>query len=384
MSRTADLVVAGMGALGGAVALAAARRGLSVVALDPHLPPHTLGSSHGGTRIIREAYFEDPLYVPLVQRAWRQWEELGERRGEMLLRATGGVMIGPPDGVLVSGALLSARTHGLPHERLQAAAARARFPALRLADGEVAVWEPRAGVLFPEACVAAQLADAREAGAALEPGVALLGWQADGAGVRVRTARGEIAAGALVLACGAWLPQLLPAVRDLLQVERVVQAWWAPDDAAAYDPARFPIWIWEFAPGPNPGETRFVYGFPRFEGRIKAARHHAGTIASPDTVAREVSEAERAALHADLAPRLTGLRAGPVRACVCLYTNTPDGHFLLDTLPEAPRVFVASACSGHGFKFAPALGEAIAAWAATDAHPAALARFRWRAGVQPA
>jgi len=195
--------------------------------------------------------------------------------------------------------------------------------------------------------------------------------------VRVRTTRGEVDAGALVIAAGAWLPALVPALAPALRVERVVQAWWAPSDPARYDPARCPIWMWEFGADPS-GEPRFLYGFPAFDGRIKAARHHEGAIVDPDTVDREVHADELAALHADLAPRLEGLDAGPVRACVCLYTDTPDGHFLLDTLPAEPRVFVASACSGHGFKFAPALGEAIAAWAGTGGRAAELEPFRWR------
>ena len=375
MTMTCDVLVAGLGVTGSAVAWHAAGQGRSVIGLDPLSPPHTLGSSHGATRIIREAYFEDPLYVPLVQRAFELWRALEQRTGRTLMLESGGLMIGPPNGVLVHGALASARTHALPHEVLDAAAIRRRFPVLKPSFGDVGVWEPRAGVLLPEACVAAQLAEAQRAGARLWTDTALLGWTPNGSGIRARTPRGEIDAGALVLAAGPWTPALVPALAGTLWVERVVQVWFGADDAAAaaaYAPGRFPVWIWEFE------RDRFLYGFPMVDGRIKAARHHEGARCDPDTMVRTIDPGEIGSLARDLAPRLEGLTA-PVDAAVCLYTNTADSHFLVDALPGSPGVMVASPCSGHGFKFGPALGEAIADWIATGVRPPSLARFAWRA-----
>jgi len=191
MSATFDVAVAGLGAMGAAAACHLARRGLRVVGFDRFSPPHDRGSSHGETRIIRVAYFEDPRYVPLVRRAWELWTALEHDAGERLLERTGGLMIGPPDGELVRGALASAKAHGLEHEALSPPASAARFPAHHLVPGDVAVWEPLAGVLRPEPCVEAHLEGARRAGAELHVDEPVLAWEPDGEGVRLRTARGD-------------------------------------------------------------------------------------------------------------------------------------------------------------------------------------------------
>ncbi|HEY6865757.1 MAG TPA: N-methyl-L-tryptophan oxidase [Candidatus Eisenbacteria bacterium] len=349
-----DVIVAGLGAMGSAAACHLARRGLRVLGLDRFAPPHANGSSSGRTRIIREAYFEHPAYVPLVRRAYELWTALERDSGTRLLRVTGGLMIGPPEGVLVSGALLSARTHGLAHELLETVDLRRRHPALRPAEGTVAVWEPRAGALLPEACVAAHLAMAARAGATLAPGEPVLEWTDSGGGIEVRTARGRHQAGKLLIAAGAWAPGLLPGLDLPLAVERQVQTWFDPLDPAAFEPGRFPVFIWEDEPG------RFIYGFPDFGDGVKVARHHEGEGTDPDRVRREVTGADVQPIRAVL-ERLIPAANGPLRdAAVCLYTNTPDAHFVLDLHPRHPGVLIASPCSGHGFKFAAALGEVAA------------------------
>jgi sarcosine oxidase len=244
MSPSYDVAIAGLGAMGSA-ARALSRRGLSVVGFDRFAPPHGLGSSHGKSRIIREAYFEHPAYVPLVQHAWALWEELERESGARLLMRTGGLMIGgPPEGALVRGALASAAAHGLPHERLDAAGIRRRVPAFHPGDGMAGVWEPNAGVLFPEAAIAATLASARGHGAELHTDEPVVSWRADERGVEVRTARGTFSAGRLVLASGAWMPALLAELALPLVVERVALFWFEPArDAAGFDPGRFPIFI---------------------------------------------------------------------------------------------------------------------------------------------
>ncbi len=350
-----DVVVAGLGAMGSSIAWRLAESGLRVLGIDRFAPPHALGSSHGSSRILREAYFEHPLYVPFAQRALAAWREIEARAGEALLRTTGGLMIGPRDGEVAGGALTSARLHGLPHEELSWEEARRRFPALRVPESEVAVWEPRAGVLDPERCVAALLALARAAGAELRFGEALLGWRGEGGELRVETASGAVRCGALVLAAGPWMAELLAGVVPLA-VERTVQHWFRPRERAELFAAeRFPIFIWESAPG------RAWYGFPDLGEGLKAALHHQGEPARADAVRRSVEPREIEALRLLLERFIPDAAGEHVRAAVCLYTNTPDGHFLVDRHPRDPRVWIVSPCSGHGFKFASVIGEVVAA-----------------------
>ncbi len=229
--KSFDLAVAGLGAMGSAVAYDAARRGLRVIGFDRFAPPHALGSSHGETRIIREAYFEHPAYVPLVQRAYDRWQELELASDRALLRPTGGLMIGAPESVLVQGALASARAHGLPHEILGPADVRGRFPAFHLPNDHVAVWEPRAGVLAPEQCIDAHLQLALRFGAELRPHEPLAAWEADGDGVRITTPRGVYHAARLVLATGAWIVPLAAACGVPLTVSRQTLHWFRPAGA---------------------------------------------------------------------------------------------------------------------------------------------------------
>ena len=352
MTSLYDVAVVGLGAMGSAVAFHLARRGARVLGIDRYAPPHALGSSHGETRIIREAYFEDPRYVPIVQRAYVLWRELEEAVGERLMLQTGGLMIGPGDGTLVRGALASATTHRLPHRRLDAGEVARRFPALAPRDDMVAVWEPRAGVLFPEACVRAHLALASRAGAELLTDTPVREWSADGEGFAIMTARGRFHAGALVLAANAWLDRLLPGLRFPLVVTRQPLFWFEPRaHADRFDPARLPIYLWE------PEPDRFFYGFPAFGGLVKVAPHGGGAVADPDRVDREVHASEVEAIRRRLGAYLPDADGRFVRAAVCLYANTPDGHFVIDRHPEHPRVLILSACSGHGFKFSSAVGE---------------------------
>jgi sarcosine oxidase len=375
VTRSVDVVVAGLGAMGSAAARTLARRGLRVVGLDRFRPPHTLGSSHGRSRIIREAYFEHPAYVPLVQRAYTLWHELEKESGRPLLRRTGGLMVGPPDGVLIEGARRSARTHGLPHEELSADEIRRRFPGFAPDPGTIGLLEPRAGVLFPEACVQAALDGAERAGAELRTDEEVTGWTGEGHGVRVTSASETWSAAHLVIAVGAWLPRLAP---DLpLAVERQVMYWFAPSAPALFAPEVCPIALWEFGAG------RLFYTLPDFGDGFKAAIHHDGEATDPDRVRREPTAEDEADIRAALAHFLPAA-AGAVReARVCLYTNTPDQHFLIDRHPDHPRVLIVSPCSGHGFKFASAIGEVVAdlvteGGSRFDLAPFALSRFTKR------
>jgi sarcosine oxidase len=372
MNRTRyDVIVVGLGAMGSAAAYHLARRGARVLGLDRFAPPHAFGSSHGRSRIIREAYFEDPLYVPLVQRAYALWDALQEESGREGLVRTGGLMIGPPDGVVVSGAVRSAREHGLPHEVLDAAAVHRRVPGFRPAADMVGVWEPRAGYVVPEAAIAAHLALAARYGAALHTDEPVVGWRATSAGVEVTTSRGAYAAERLVLAAGAWMPRLLGALDVPLAIERNVLHWFRPaHPTSLFDPDRFPIFICEYAPG------LAWYGFPDAGDGVKVALHHQGERADPDALRRTVSPEEVAAVRALLGTFMPAADGPLAESAVCMYTNTPDEHFVIDRHPAHANVVVASPCSGHGFKFASAIGEQLAGLALGEVSSLDLTRFR--------
>lgn len=372
-----DVIVAGLGAMGSATACHLALRGLRVLGVDRWAPGHTYGSSHGDSRIIRELYFEAPLYVPIVQRAYALWRELEARTGRALLRETGGLMIGPRERDVVAGARQSAEACGLPYELLSPDDVRRRFPAFALRDDEVALFDARAGYLDPEACNGAHLRVARDHGAALHFDEPVLGWAPDGGGVRVTTPRATYRADQLVLSAGARAPALLRGLDLPLAVERQVLYWLEPDPGdRRYDPDAFPIYLYGDARG------RMCYGFPRLPRGVKAAVMHGGEpVPDPDAVRRLVHADEVAPLREMLAEVLPGLAAAPVRECaVCLFTNTPDEDFVVDRHPGHPQVLVSSPCSGHGFKFASALGEAQAdlvtgAPARFDLSPFRLTRF---------
>jgi sarcosine oxidase len=370
-----DAIVVGLGAMGSAAVFHLARRGARVLGLDRFHPPHAMGSSHGRSRIIRQAYFEHPQYVPLVQRAYRCWSALEAESRSTLFVRTGGLMIGAPEGAVAGGALRSAQQHGLEHALLSARELRERYPVFHAPDDAVAVWEPDAGYLRPEACIRAHLALAEADGASLGFDEPALSWAPAAGGVMVTTARGTYAAKRLVLAAGAWNPVLASEVSLPLSVERQVQHWFAPaHQPAQFEAARFPVFIWEYAPG------RTWYGIPAEQDGVKLALHHQGEITTADAVRRTVHDDEVAPVRA-LVRKLLPAADGPVReSVVCLYTNTPDEDFLIDSPPGVPEVIIASPCSGHGFKFSSAIGEQIAGLvldgrSAFDLTPFRLSRF---------
>jgi len=366
-----DVVVIGAGAMGSAAAYALAKRGVRVTAIDRWAPPHAHGSSHGRTRIIREAYFEHPVYVPLVRRSYQLWAELERETGRALFRRTGGLTLGAEDGALVSGALRSAREHAVAHDVLDAGELRRRVPALAPPPNTVGVLEHRAGILFPERCVEALRGAARQRGAQLLTEERVLRWDAASGFVSVTTDRGVHRARRLILAAGAWLAQLAPNLGVPLVVERQVVHWITPRKHPERVGARhLPVTIWEYAPG------CMFYVIPDVGDGLKAALHHQGDTVDPDAPVRPATHAEQAGILA-LVERYLNDAAGIVsESATCLYTNTPDGHFVIDAHPGVPDVIVASACSGHGFKFAPAIGDALADLALGTEPSVDLAPFR--------
>lgn len=350
---TIDVIVAGLGAHGSSAAYRLAARGASVLGFDRFARGHTLGSSGGLSRIIRLSYYEHPDYVPLLRRAWTLWRELERDSGEHLLTETGGLYAGDPNGELVAGALESARKHHLEHEVLDTAALRDRYPLFEWLDGWQGVFERQAGWLAPERSIETHLRLAERSGATLRFEEPIERWESTGEGVRVTTATGSFDAKQLVIAAGAWESQLAPSLASELSVERNVLFWFEPTaEREAF--ARLPIYIVD-------DTDRIFYGFPYVEGQgVKVAGLHFRDKADPDTVNRVASPSDEERVRAWLRRRMPLANGERRDAKVCMYTNTPDAHFIVDRLGSHPNVVVASACSGHGFKFSSVIGEILA------------------------
>jgi sarcosine oxidase len=345
-----DAIVAGLGAHGSAAAYQLAKRGQDVLGFDRFARGHTLASFGGLSRIIRLSYYEHSSYVPLLKRAWDLWRELERESGETLLTQTGGLYIGPPDGELVAGSLNSARTHHLAHEVLDNAELRRRYPVFDVEREWVGVLDAQAGWLAPERSVETHLRQAERHGATVRFGEPIERWERDGDGVVVTSGQGRYRARRLVIAAGAWLSRLLPQLAPHLWVERNVLFWFEPrGELEAF--SKLPVYIVQ-------DSDRNYYGFPYdADHGLKMAGLHFGDRVDPDTVDREPSDTDEERVRAWLRRRMPVANGERRRAQVCLYTNSPDGHFIIDR--DGPVTY-ASACSGHGFKFASAVGEILA------------------------
>jgi sarcosine oxidase len=364
-----DAIVAGLGGMGSATAYQLAGRGKRVLGLEKFFPAHDKGSSHGRSRIIRQAYFEDPAYVPLLLRAYELWEQLERETGEELMTLTGGLMIGRPEGELVSGSVKCAEEHDLPYELLDAGEIRRRFPPFSPAPETVALYEEKAGFVRPEETVKAHLDRAESLGAELRFEEPVLSWEASGEGVRVETHAGSYEAERLVISPGAWAPQLLAELRIPLEVERQVMYWFEPTSGLEpFLADRFPIFIWE------PDDGNMFYGSPvQDDARgVKAAFFRAGGApTTPETIDREVHQEEIDFIRGYLAEYVPDLAGRCLDARECMYTNTPDLHFVISLHPDHPQVAIACGFSGHGYKFCSVVGEILAdlATEGTTRHP---------------
>lgn len=330
------------------------RRGFRVIGIDRFHPPHDLGSSHGETRIIRKAYFEHPNYVPLLHRAWDLWEELSNESGQPLLERRDLLMSGPPGSEVIKGARLAAKLHQLPLEEVSQDNARQRFSMLQIpADHEVVV-ESTAGILRVESCVTQHLKLAQANGAQLRCGETVRKISGSPTGVLVQTDRATYSAGAGVMTCGAWTGQLLPDYARLITVRRKKLFWHSIQSKVWADSKLAPIFFLDTPDGQ-------FYGIPSVDGQtIKVAEHTGGeTIVDPSCVDRNDLQLDEASVSRFVAQRLAYVESRPCRATVCLYSMSPDGHFLFDRLTDMPLV-VAGGFSGHGFKFASVLGNAAA------------------------
>ncbi|MFF2851177.1 N-methyl-L-tryptophan oxidase [Streptomyces sp. NPDC058001] len=360
MSPTYDVIVIGLGGMGSAAAHHLSARGARVLGLEKFGPAHNKGSSHGGSRITRQSYFEDPAYVPLLLRAYELYEQVERDTGREVATLCGGVMVGRPESRTVAGSLLSARQWDLPHELLDAREIRRRFPTLTPRDDEVALYEARAGLLRPENTVAAHLQLATRQGADLHFQEPVTHWTPYRDGVRVHTPDDTYTAGQLVICPGAWAPRLLADLGVPFTIERQVMYWFQPTGGTApFVPERHPIYIWEDADGVQ------VYGFPAIDGPDLGAKvaffRKGGTVCTPETIDRTVHDHEVAAMAADMSHRIPSLPGTFLKAATCMYSNTPDEHFVIARHPAHPgSVTVACGFSGHGFKFVPVVGEITA------------------------
>jgi sarcosine oxidase len=349
------VIVVGVGGMGSATLFHLARRGLRVLGLERYDLVHEYGSSHGLTRIIRLAYWEHPTYVALLRRSYELWRELEGLAGEQLLHITGSVDAGPAGGSIFGGALRSSRLHGLPHEVMNGDELHRRFPGYRLPKEFQCLYQPDGGFLLPERCNVAHVTRAQAHGAEVHFREQVLEWGAGSGHAWVRTTRGRYEAGGLVICAGSWASKLVPELVGLAVAERQVVAWLQPTRPEYFQTDTFPVFNLEVEDG------RY-YGFPNFlvPGFKFGKYHHRGEQVDPDTVNREPEPEDEELLRA-FARRYFPEGAGPTLMLKgCLFTNSPDRHFILDLHPEHPEVAIAAGFSGHGYKFCSVVGEVMA------------------------
>ena len=351
-----DVIVIGLGGMGSAAAHHLAARGQRVLGLEKFTPAHDKGSSHGGSRIIRQSYFEDPAYVPLLLRAYELWEQLANDTGLEVYRLTGGLFIGAPDAMTVAGSQRASQVWDLPHEMLDAEEIRRRFPTLSPYPGDIALYEAKAGFARPEMTVAAHINLAESAGADLHFGEPVIEWSETAGGVSVTTARGTYTAGQVVICPGAWAPALLAEFGIPITVERQVLYWFDPRGSTTPF-EEHPIWIHEDSAGMQ------AYGFPAIDGPgggVKVAFFRKGVVCTPETIDRSVREGEISEMRDRVARVVPALDGPCLHSATCMYSNTPDEHFVIARHPDSENITVACGFSGHGFKFVPVVGEILA------------------------
>jgi sarcosine oxidase len=386
MSKIADVVVVGLGAVGSAALYQSAKLGAHAIGIDRFIPPHDQGSSHGDTRITRQAIGEGRDFVPLVLRSNHIWEELEAATGRNLMVRNGGLVLASADvpgdhhgsTSFVQDTIDAAIEFGIPHEVWSATEIQRHFPQFRLRGDEVGYFEGGAGFLRPEVCIETQLKLARQLGAQIFTSEVVLDFRplADGT-VEVTTPRNIYSVGQVIVTAGPWIAKLLGEdLAGLFRVYRQVLCWFAlANGSESYAPEHFPIFIW--ITGNRPCDM--MYGFPAVDGPhagVKIATEQYEAMIDPDAVPRTVSPSDIATLHREyIAPRFPDVSSECLRSTTCLYTVTPDAKFIVDKFPGEKNITFASACSGHGFKHSAALGEALALQALRKPAPVDLSAF---------
>jgi sarcosine oxidase len=352
-----DVIVVGLGAMGSAAANQLASRGLRVLGLEQFDIPHTLGSSHGSSRMIRLAYYEHPDYVPLLRRAYELWNALEAESGQRVIHITGGLYIGPPTSEVINGSVAAARQYGVAHDLLDHTELRRLYPQFTLPENFRGMLDHAGGFVLPERAITAYCDLAMRRGAELRGREPVLDWKSAAGGVTVRTPKGNYSAGHLVFCGGAWSGKLIRDLGVRLVVSRQVMAWFWPRRAESFELGRLPVWAID------PVDAPFTYGFPIHpEGAagMKVAFHQQGPTTDPDTDPRTPTLQDEAALRPALARFVPDADCPLLSMRVCLYTNSPDHSFIVDRHPAHANVTLACGFSGHGFKFASVMGEALA------------------------
>lgn len=367
-----DVIVVGVGGMGSATTYHLARRGLDVLGLERYDIPHTKGSSHGYTRIIRRAYYEDPSYVPLIERAYDLWDQLADETGRDIIHRTGSIDAGPPDDPVFAGSKSSCEEHDIPHEILDGAELAERFPGYQLPEDYRAVYQPDGGFVVPEEAIVGYVEAAQEAGATVRAREPVENWEETAAGgVTVETVHGTYRADALVLAAGAWNRTLTDTLQGLAQPERQVLAWFQPERAELFQPGSFPVWNLSVPEG------RF-YGLPvyRVPGFKVGRYHHRDEQIDPDNWNQEAEPADERILREFTESYFPEAAGSTMGLATCMFTNSPDEHFIIDTLPEHPQVTVGAGFSGHGFKFSSVIGSILADLAVNGETDFRIEKFR--------
>jgi sarcosine oxidase len=350
-----DIIVLGLGANGSSALYHLSNTNRRILGIDRYAPPHSFGSSHGESRIIRQAYFENPVYVPLVRAAYALWEDIEKEAGTRLFQKTGGLMLGNEESSVVAGSRLSAETHNIAYEFLGSADLQKHFPAFRPSPDTVGLLEKEAGILFPAECIKAFLARAAANNADIRFNEAVLGITPKNGKVEVTTSKGKYVTEKMIISAGAWTSELLPELQLPLSVERQVLFWFANGRRKGHSnflPANMPIFIWEYLP------ARLFYGFPDLGNGIKVAHHHAGRSIRPDEMALDTGREEISEMQG-IANKYLDMEAIFTTSDVCMYTNTPDENFIIDFHPAHKNIIIASPCSGHGFKFSSLTGKLL-------------------------
>jgi len=362
MSVHFDVIVLGVGSMGSATCYHLAKRGLTVLGLEQSSIVHEYGSHHGQSRIIRKAYFEHPDYVPLLQRSYELWKELADETGQQLYTETGLLYAGNPDGFLMKGIHESARQHHIPISSNPASSIQSKFPTFNFPSTFEVILEPTAGFLSPENCIKSYVNRAQQFGAVIKSNTKVMSWKSIGNGIEVVTADETYTADKLVVTAGPWASQLLPNVDDFLHVTRQTVFWIQPKNPELFSPDRFPCWLSELENSPD-----VYYGFPYLDEKtfgapqgLKIAQHNPGQTVHPDHVDRFIRPEEVEHIHTVTEKIFPGQFVKLLHTKVCLYTYSPDEHFIIDLVPDNPNVVFACGFSGHGFKFSSVVGKALA------------------------
>lgn len=356
MSSVYDVIVIGVGAMGSATVYELAKRGKRVLGIERFDIPNDQGSSHGINRIIRLAYYEHPSYVPLLRRSYELWADIESRADEKLLYKTGSIDTDAENGNVFTGSLESCRVHDIPHEVLTASETNKRFPGYNLPDGHFSLFQQDGGFLLAERSIVAYANSAMALGAEIHARESVEGWEVTGSGsVRVKTSRDEYEAESLVVTAGAWSEKLVPGLSKLAVPERQVLAWLQPEDPSLFAPERFPVFNAMFEEGRYYGFP--VFGIPGFKiGRY----HHLEEQTDADEVIRDVTDRDEAVLRSAVERYFPTANGSVMTMKTCMFTNSPDEHFIIGSPGGSPQVSFAAGFSGHGFKFASVVGEVMA------------------------